>query len=163
LLLWSGLLEKTSPAKAWLPLYLFIQYRTENGWPLPEELTDTTKRVRCPFDMKNVSYKELLVLVDALAIERAAQFKPDKQGNIKNIREKFGFIHGDDNQDTFFSLGNYTGPRPWVGLRVCYRVKRAYDRRKKRASPEAYDVQAIPPKPIKPGLRPGISTNRRYE
>jgi tetratricopeptide (TPR) repeat protein len=155
LMMWSNIMERTSPANAWLPLYVFLQYRMENGWPLPEELTQCIKRNKCPADAKHSTYKELDARMAILANERFAQFKPDKRGTIKNLRDKFGFIHGDDNQDIFFSLINYTGPKPLVGMRVTYRIKRAFDRKKKRVSPEGVDVQGTPTRQLGRGFRPG--------
>lgn len=63
-------------------------------------------------------------------------------GSIKNLREKFGFIKGDDGNDYFFSNSSFDG-RPRLAVPVEFRVKKAFDRRKRRMSFEAFEVRPL--------------------
>jgi|GEM_PF-5695673 len=139
---WACILEKTAPAHAWLPLALCIRFRRTQGWPVPAELEELAGRIPEPADAVGKSIEDLRRMVDRLIRGRQETFCPDLTGVIKNIREKFGFIRGSDGTDVFFSLGNFTGGQPYIGQRVVYKIRQAYDRKKKRTSAEAFDVRS---------------------
>ncbi|MFW5959634.1 MAG: hypothetical protein ACOCSE_00785 [Chitinivibrionales bacterium] len=60
-------------------------------------------------------------------------------GRVKNIREKFGFIQSNDGEDYFFSK-DYSYESISLNDRVRFRLREAFDCKKKILSVEAFDV-----------------------
>ncbi|MBD3393465.1 MAG: hypothetical protein GF418_15120 [Chitinivibrionales bacterium] len=139
--LWAQILAHTDPPLAWLPLHFHILFRQERGWPIGDEVLALAKEHPVPSGEQASGAAELEERVEALARQRNAAEDPKKRGFIKNLQEKFGFIHAEDGTDIFFSRGSCRGANLHPGGAVTFRVKRAYDRRKKRESLEAYDVE----------------------
>ncbi|MFP4417428.1 MAG: hypothetical protein ACLFSB_09175 [Chitinispirillaceae bacterium] len=141
-LVWAQMLYRIQPANLWIPLYLFILFKQAQGWPVPKEAEDLLEEYPVPSTEDDPDLPKMLRITDRFSRKRYRPYVPRKMGAVKNLREKFGFIAGDDGKDYFFSMTNLTG-RVMLGTRVVFNAKQAYDRKKKRKSVEAVDIRLV--------------------
>ncbi|MFW5775414.1 MAG: tetratricopeptide repeat protein, partial [Chitinivibrionales bacterium] len=141
-LVWAQMLYRLQPANLWIPLYLFILFKQAQGWPVPREAEQLLNEYPVPSTEDDPDLPQMLRVADRFSRKRYRPYIPKKMGAVKNLREKFGFIAGDDGKDYFFSMTNVQG-RLMLGTRVVFNSKQAYDRKKKRKSVEAIDIRLV--------------------
>ncbi len=141
-LVWAQILAELDPNAVWIPLQFYKLFRFKMGWPLHAEAEELMDSHPVPEEEAVEEIPLAVAQTQRLARRRYKEYIPRRIGAIKNLREKFGFVKGTDGKDYFFSRTNLRG-NPKLGLKVTFRARKAYDKKKKKKSPEAYDIEPL--------------------
>lgn len=141
-LFWAKLLESNDAELAWVPINFYVKYRENRGWPISEEARRIEKDHPVPESEGDLDLQDLEDKVGQLLHIRRKEYIPRACGMIKNLREKYGFIRGADGLDYFFSRTAVRG-EPQVGMQVVFRIRKGYDKKKKKESLVAHDVMGL--------------------
>ena len=142
-LVWAKILAELEPQSVWIPLRLYMVFREQMGWPIAQDANELLEANPQPEEEPPVvDLPAALAATNRLARKRYHEYVPRRIGAVKNVRDKFGFLRGVDGKDYFFSRTNFRG-RPHLGLKVTFRSRKGFDRKKKRKSAEAYDVEPL--------------------